>query len=112
MTEEVTIDEPIKSRKWGWGYETEPTGEDAYSIKAPSRPDYRGTPKSLLRAQGNDRTYQSFIGGGTYVNAAWFYEGKMVEAIRVGNRWWDPADFWDLYNTDFPPPTMIVRVKQ
>jgi len=34
-----------RSRKFGFGWSTEPTGRDAYSIKPPEAPNYTGTIK-------------------------------------------------------------------
>lgn len=75
----------LKTRTLGWGYSTQPTGRDAYSIETPARPDYTGTFRQVCEQRDNDRTFNSL--GGAYYNEAWFVGGKRIKAV------------WGLYNT-------------
>ena len=74
MTTEITVD--LQDKKFGWGWSTSPTGEDAYSIKAPTAPDYTGTAASVRRKSRSDVAFQSL--GGAFYNTAWFYDGRRI----------------------------------
>lgn len=73
---EITITNYRKRRKFGWGWSTIPTGEDAYSIEVPEAPDYVGTLNQLDEARANDKAFHSL--GGVFYNTAWFWNGKRI----------------------------------
>jgi hypothetical protein len=77
----MIIKNPNRTRKWGWGYSTTPSGVDAYSIVPPTRPDYVGTLKQVREAIRNDRAYNSL--GGAFHCDRWFYDGKPLSAYIV-----------------------------
>lgn len=77
-TQKITISNPTRIRKWGWEYSTAPTGRDAYSIALPTKPYYTGTLKQVQQSIANDKTFKSVKSGGTFYNAAWFYNGKRI----------------------------------
>jgi len=104
-TQTVTITNPTRTRKWGWGYSTNPTGRDAYSIEMPSRPDYTGTLKTVQDAIDSDRTYASMKSGGTFINTQWFYDGK-----RITNRA-EFIDWWNSFDREETYPTLKLEVK-
>lgn len=91
-TQKITVENPTRTRKWGWGWTNTPTGRDAYSIEIPSRPDYTGTMKQVLKAISEDRTYRSMKSGGTFTNTAWFYDGKRIVNRQEFNDWLDFDD--------------------
>ena len=76
----LTVKNPSRSRKWGFGYETQPE-RNSTRILPPSRPDYTGTLAQVREAIDNDRTLASFKSGGTFVNMKWFYAGQMIEGV-------------------------------
>lgn len=88
----VTVNNPTRSRKWGWDWTNTPTGRDAYSIEIPSRPSYTGTLRQVLKAISEDRTYASMKSGGTFTNTAWFYDGKRIVNRDAFNDWLDFDD--------------------
>lgn len=73
----VTITNPTRTRKFGWGYSTTPE-RDSTRIIPPTTPDYTGTFASIRRQIAEDRTFQSLVSGGTFVNTRWFYDGKVI----------------------------------
>ena len=77
MSEEITVTNYRKSRKFGWGWSTTPTGEDAYSIETPSAPDYEGTLSQLRKAMAADKAFQTNLGS-VFYNTAWFYDGRRI----------------------------------
>jgi hypothetical protein len=79
-TQELTIKNPNRSRKFGWNWTCTPTGRDAYSIETPSHPSVTGTIKQIGQEIDNDRTFRSIKSGGTFYNTAWFYDGKRIVA--------------------------------
>ncbi len=81
MPKEITVKNFRKNRKFGWGWSTTPTGEDAYSIETPDAPDYEGTLNQLQEARRNDRAFNNL--GGAFFNTAWFYRGKRITHTRV-----------------------------
>ena len=78
MHQEITIKNYRRSRKFGWGYTFTPTGEDAYSIETPSRPDHVGTLNQIDDDIASDRTWRAR--GGAFYNTAWFHDGKRILA--------------------------------
>jgi hypothetical protein len=104
-TERITIDNPTRTRKWGWGWTNTPTGEDAYSIKVPSAPDYTGTLKQIFACIACDRTYASMKSGGTFTNTDWFYDGKRITNRREFG-WW-----LDEYRMDMPISPVTIEVQ-
>jgi len=84
MNKEITIANPILRRKWGFGYSTVPTGEDAYSIQRPGEPDYEGTIKQVLHDRANDRAYRAYGAPNTsnYKSTAWFWDGHPIQSIK------------------------------
>lgn len=67
----------------GWNYSTDPTGEDAYSIKIPCSPHFEGTVEQIKQAIREDRGFNSL--GGAFYSTAWFYNGRRIIAT------WDYA---------------------
>ena len=75
----VTITNPTRTRKFGFGYNASPSqGENGYYFEPPTAPDYTGTFASVQRQIDEDRTYRSFRSGGTLMSTAWFYDGKRI----------------------------------
>jgi len=72
---EITIKNYRKSRKFGWGYSFTPTGEDAYSIKIPTAPDYTGTLSQIQNKKDSDKTFQETT---AFSSTAWFYSGQRI----------------------------------
>jgi len=81
MHQEITVKNYRCSCEFGWGYTFTPTGEDAYSIEIPTRPDHVGTLRQIQDAVANDKTWQSK--DGAFYNTAWFYDGKRIIATWV-----------------------------
>ena len=73
---EITVKNYVRNRKFGWGYSFTPTGEDAYSVEVPGRPDHEGTIKQIFTARDEDRTWQAYRNSNH--NTAWFYDGKRI----------------------------------
>jgi len=80
MFEEITVPIVYINRKFGWGWSCQPTGQDAYSIETPTRPDVTGTINQCRQYADTDRTFKSIKSGGTFYNTAWFYDGKRIVA--------------------------------
>lgn len=75
----VTITNPTRTRKFGWGYNTSPSdGPCGFYFELPSAPDFTGTFASVIRQINKDATYQSLRSGGTYMSVGWFYDGKLI----------------------------------
>ena len=80
-----TVEVTRRSRKFGWGYSTNPTGDDAYSIKVPTSPRYTGTINQVSGAKSEDPYYNKL---GVAYNSCWFYNGKRIYAASLdGNDW-------------------------
>jgi hypothetical protein len=58
---EIEINNINRTRKWGWGWSNTPTGEDAWSIELPSKPEYTGTLKQVYGNINSDRTTSTII---------------------------------------------------
>ena len=84
-----------RSRKFGFGWSTEPTGRDAYSIKPPEAPNYTGTIKSIMRSRASDRAYQTYATGNAtnYYATRWFWNGKPITHIYRSGRLSKDSDF-------------------
>ena len=76
-----------RSRKFGWGYSTTPTGDDAYSIEFPSEPQYTGTVNQVYRARSENPYYNNL--GGVCSNSCWFYNGKPIYAVSETDKDWE-----------------------
>ena len=105
-TQTVTVTNPTRTRKWGFGYSTKPTGRDGYSIELPSSPDYTGTLKTLQDAIEDDRHLASLKSGGTLVNVQWFYDGK-----RITNRA-EFIDWWNSFDREQTYPTLVLEIQE
>jgi hypothetical protein len=66
-----------KTRKLGWGYSCWTKQGDA-----PNKPDVTGTIREILDYADSDRTYQSYLSGGTYIVEQWFYDGKPIKSAE------------------------------
>lgn len=75
--ETITITNPTRTQKFGFGYSTTPE-RNSTRIIPPTAPDYTGTFASIQRQIKADRTFQSFKSGGTWINTCWFYAGKPI----------------------------------
>lgn len=71
----VTI---TRRSKVGFGYETQPTGNDPWSILPTTSPNHTGTVKTVLRKIEQDKYFES-LQSGTYHTTAWF--------VRIGGYW-------------------------
>lgn len=80
MSQEIVINNPNRSRKFGWSWACSPTGRDAYSIETPTRPQVTGTIKMIQAEIAGDPTFRSIKSGGAFYNTAWFYDGKRITA--------------------------------
>jgi hypothetical protein len=85
---EITISNPKKDRKFGYGISTTPTGNGT-DIARPSVPDYKGTFAMIERQIQGDRAYLSSIQS-AYKNSKFFYNGKIITAIRAYGAWYEP----------------------
>ena len=97
--QEITIKNINLTRKWGWGWSCTPTGEDAWTIKEPTRPNYTGTLNQIGNDRGADRNWKSMQSGGTFTNSLFFYDGKPVRStwtfgILNGKIYDDPDAKW------------------
>ncbi len=68
-----------RSKKFGWGYTPNPSGDDAYSITPPSSPDYEGTIGQVTDAIASDLVYNNL--GGTFFATRWFYRGRIITHV-------------------------------
>ena len=73
----LTITNPTRTRKFGFGYSTTPE-RNSTRIIPPSAPGCTGTFASVRRQIEADSTFQSLVSGGTFINARWFYDGKAI----------------------------------
>jgi hypothetical protein len=87
----VEVSNPTRSRRWGFGYSTHPTGESPYGIERPSRPYHVGTIKQVREAIAADRTLRSLRSGGTFMCRSWFFDGVAVSSEDV-QEWLDDLD--------------------
>jgi hypothetical protein len=82
MDTTVTVTNPFRSRKFGFGYTSRvidtPRG---YQIDTPVAPQYTGTLNQLSRAVEDDRTLASFRNN-TLHSCAWFYAGKRIVSVK------------------------------
>ena len=75
LANEITVPNFGRSRKFGWGWTTSPTGQGT-SIEIPTSPDYTGTLGQLRQDRADDRAFHSL--GGAFYNTAWFYGGRRI----------------------------------
>jgi len=82
---------PNGSKRIGWGWGTEPTGEDAWSIKLPTRPDVIGTMKDCAEEAEHARR----VCGDAFWSGRWFVDDWPIVQI------WDLIlvykDEWEVY---------------
>ena len=105
---EITVRNWRRSRSFGWAWSCTPTGEDAYSIEIPSRPDYTGTYGQVVDAMLADRTFASIKGGGGFYATAWFYKGGRIVATQIArDDWWQGF----IPETDARDPDITIRVE-
>ncbi len=76
MPDEIAIKNFRRSRKFGWGWSSTPTGENAYSIEVPDAPDYTGTLRQLFQDRADDVAFHSL--DGAFYDTAWFYDGRGI----------------------------------
>ena len=95
---EVTIRNWRRSRSFGFGWSSIPTGRGT-EIEIPQRPDYTGTYNQVVDAVANDRAFASAKSGGAYYCAAWFYNGQRITHTEFGGwhegfmaNWFAPED--------------------
>lgn len=67
------------SKKFGWGYSTNPSGDGPYSISAPTSPDYEGTIGQVTDAIATDPVYNNL--GGAFSATRWFYRGRIITHV-------------------------------
>ena len=94
---EINIKNINRTRKWGWGWSCTPTGEDAWSISPPSKPDYTGTLNQISADRHGDRTWKSMQS--VFTNTSWFYDGLPVHStwtfgVLNGKSYDDPSAEW------------------
>ena len=92
-TKEIEVHNPFRSRRFGFGYSTRPSGRDALSIELPVRPDYTGTINQVLEAIRSDQLLASLRSGGTYYTASWFFDGHRITGLG-GNEQADSFNNW------------------
>lgn len=68
-----------RSKKFGWGYSTNPSGDGPYSISAPTSPDYEGTIGQVTDAIASDPVYNNL--GGAFSATRWFYRGQPITHV-------------------------------
>lgn len=76
-TEEITVENPTKKRKWGWGYNLFSNRDG--SIDSPGMPVYEGTLNQVDQDKSEDRTYRAHRINTSH-STAWFYRGQRVTA--------------------------------
>ena len=96
MPEEITVRNWRRSRSFGWGYSTKPTGKDSLSVALPTQPAYTGTYRQVCEAIRSDPNYASLRDGAYYL-AAWFYQGRRITHTKI-DRWY--AGFTALDDAD------------
>lgn len=80
----IVVNNPNRSRKFGWGYNTSPSqNEKGWYFEPPIKPDYVGTINQVLTAIQNDRNLASVCIGNTLYSTAWFYDGCIIESPRT-----------------------------
>ena len=99
MLQEIDIKDINRTRKWGWGWSCTPTGEDAWSIERPAKPDCTGTLNQIQAYANGDRTWKSMQSGGTFTNTSYFYDGKPIHStwtfgVLNGKLYDDPDAKW------------------
>lgn len=110
----VTITNPSRRKKWGWGYSTTPASRNGVAIKPPSSPDYVGTIGQVQDAIRRDRGFQAMRSGGTYTNSAWFWDGLRISGVwDASQRTWvsmhDALRWWDLTGM---PNKIVIQIAQ
>ncbi len=79
---EITIKNPSRRRKWGWGYNFYSNSDG--SIDPPGVPDHEGTLSRVFLAKNKDATYQAHRTNARH-STAWFFQGKRItDTWRVG----------------------------
>lgn len=73
---EITIQNPHRKRKFGWGYNLFCNSDG--SVDAPGLPVYEGTLHQVYEDKQTDRTWAAHQNN--YRASAWFYQGKRISA--------------------------------
>jgi hypothetical protein len=79
MKTEITIANPRRCRKFGYGISTTPSGHGT-DITPPRGSDYNGTIKQIDQQITDDYRYLSSIQS-AYKSTAIFYDGQVIDAI-------------------------------
>lgn len=68
-----------RSKKFGWGYSTNPSGDGPHSISAPTSPDYEGTIGQVTDKIAEDPVYNNL--GGAFSATRWFFKGQVITHV-------------------------------
>lgn len=68
-----------RSKKFGWGYSTNPSGDGPYGITPPTSPDYEGTIGQVTDAIASDPVYNNL--GGAFSATRWFLKGRVITHV-------------------------------
>lgn len=79
MTTEIIIKNANRSRKFGYGISTTPSGHGT-EIEPPTTPDYTGTLKQIEDQVEADHLYLNSIQN-VHKSRRWFYDGQPIEAV-------------------------------
>jgi hypothetical protein len=110
----ITITNPTRSQKWGYGWSTQPE-RNSTAIVPPTAPDYAGTIDSVQRKVKADRTFTSVKSGGTFYNTRWFYAGKEIVGVSGDNSpdafasWLFELDYLRDAKKAISPVTLILK---
>ena len=85
---EVTITNWRRSRSFGFGWSSVPTGHGT-DTEVPRRPDYTGTMRQVQADIRHDRALAATISGGAYLSRVWFYKGRRIVGTRWGDSWYE-----------------------
>lgn len=87
-TTTITVENPTRTRKWGFGYTASVeqrhnprTGDSYLTVTEVEAPSYTGTLRTVAEAIQSDRTLASFRSGGTSYRTQWFYDGRPIVSV-------------------------------
>lgn len=108
-TQTITVENATRSRKFGFGYSTKPTGDGPYSIETPAAPDYTGTIRQVEEQIEND-AYLASLKHGTLHTTAFFYDGRRIVNEQEFN-WWRESVYQERMFPDAPKaPSSVTLV--
>jgi len=94
----ITITNPARRRKWGYGLNVTPTRTRlGLVVFPPTEPEFTGTIRQVYAALAANRFYQSLRGSGTLYNLKFFYDDNPIAGLAglIDNNEVYPLTFWD-----------------